>query len=374
LWIAPTPEIVRQEQAELAADRKFEELAPLRTEFIRLRYAKANEIKGLLERGRPGSRAGASRVSEAERAGGFVTSLGFLSERGSVLSDNRTNTLIVTDTAEKIETIRRAIEKLDIPVQQVLIESRVVIANNDFARDLGVRFGYTKTNYNPPDKDFSEFTGGLPGNIADSATFAGTLISTADDAAPLLVDLPVASPSGAVQFIMGKIGSYLLQLELSAMQQEGRGEIVSSPRVVTADNEKASIKVGQQIPYTVSAGASGATAIEFKDAALILEVTPQITPDNRIIMKLKVNKDAPAAGGAIDTRQVETNVLVDNGETVVLGGVFEQTKASRKEQVPWLGDLPVIGNLFKKTSKTDVNSELLVFVTPKILKEELAAR
>jgi type IV pilus assembly protein PilQ len=379
LWIAPTPEIVRQEQAELAADRKFEELAPLRTEFIRLQYAKASEIKALLQKGQPGSRAGVSQLSEAARVGGFVTSLGFLSERGSVLSDNRTNTLIVTDTAEKIETIRRAIEKLDISVRQVLIESRVVIANNDFARDLGVRFGYTKTNFNPPDKDFSEFTGGLPGNIENSATFAGSLISTAGDATPLLVDLPVASPSGAVQFIMGKIGSYLLQLELSAMQREGRGEVISSPRVVTADNEEAVIKVGQEIPYQVSAGASGATAIQYKDAVLSLTVTPQITPDDRVIMDLKVTKDnpvflAPGAEPAIDTRAVETNVLVDNGETVVLGGVFERDKSSSKEQVPWLGDIPVLGNLFKTTSKRVEDSELLIFVTPKILKEELAAR
>jgi type IV pilus assembly protein PilQ len=197
----------------------------------------------------------------------------------------------------------------------------------------------------------------------------------------LMVNLPATSPSGAVNFLIGKVGSYLMQLELSAMQKEGRGEIVSSPRVITSDAKKATIKVGQQIPYQTSAGGGGgATTTEFKDAVLQLDVTPQITPDDRVIMDLKVNKDNPnwtqatAQGVPIDTRSVETTVLVDNGETVVLGGVFERTKSFNKEQVPWLGDVPMLGRLFKNEERLDDNSELLIFVTPKILKGEMVRR
>jgi type IV pilus assembly protein PilQ len=259
-----------------------------------------------------------------------------------------------------------------------MIESRIVIANNDFARDLGVRFGYTKANYNRNKKEFSEVTGGLEGQL-EGQNFWGTTI---EDTVPLMVNLPITSPggpTGAVNFLIGKLGNYLLQLELQAMQREGRGEIVSSPRVITSDQNKATIKVGQEIPYQESA-ASGRTTVAFKEAVLQLDVTPHITPDDRIIMDLKVNKDNPILEERIlgvpplETRSVETSVLVDNGETVVLGGVYERTKSFTKDQVPWLGDLPILGNLFKTTSRTDDNSELLIFVTPKILKEDLATR
>jgi type IV pilus assembly protein PilQ len=194
-----------------------------------------------------------------------------------------------------------------------------------------------------------------------------------------MVDLAANNPSGAVNFLIGKVGSYLLQLELSAMQREGRGEIVSSPRVITSDQNKATIKVGQEIPYQESA-ASGRTTVAFKEAVLQLDVTPHITPDDRIIMDLKVNKDNPdftrevLGVPPLDTRSVETSVLVDNGETVVLGGVYEREKTFNREQVPWLGDLPVLGHLFKTTARQDLNEELLIFVTPKILKDDLATR
>ena len=303
-----------------------------------------------------------------------------LSERGNVTVDTRTNTLLVQDTTAKLDEVRRLVDKLDVPIRQVMIESRVVIANNDFARDLGVRFGYSKTNLptineTTNKKKFSDVGGGLEGTL-DGTDYWGT---TVNDTVPLLVNLPAPTPSGAANFLIGKVGSYLLQLELSAMQTEGRGEIISSPRVITSDNEKATIKVGQEIPYQESS-ASGRTTVAFKEAVLQLDVTPQITPDDRIIMRLKVNKDNPdftrevLGVPPVDTRSVETNVLVDNGETVVLGGVYERTKSFSKEQVPWLGDLPVVGNLFKKTSKQDANTELLIFVTPKILKEDLAGR
>ncbi|MCG6861799.1 MAG: type IV pilus secretin PilQ [Chromatiaceae bacterium] len=364
VMVAPTREMVAQEQAELLADQKIEELAPLRSEFIQVNYARASALTALLK-------------SDENR---------LLSGRGNVTFDDRTNTLLVQDTAAKLEDIRGIVQKLDIPVRQVMIESRVVIANNDFARDLGVRFGASKTNdpsFNPDgtvnNGNFGEAGGALPGYIQNSGDIVPNLYQSPAGVAPLLVDLPVVAPSGGVNFILGKIGSYLLQLELTAMQREGRGEIVSSPRVITSDNQKATIKVGQEIPYQESS-ASGRTTVAFKEAVLQLDVTPQITPDDRVIMALKVNKDNPDFANRVlgvppvDTRSVETNVLVDNGETVVLGGVYERQKTFNKEQVPWLGDLPVLGNLFKTTAKQDQNEELLVFVTPKILKEGIAAQ
>jgi len=279
-------------------------------------------------------------------------------------------------------------------VRQVMIESRIVIANNDFARDLGVRFGVSGSTGNFGSNELL-VAGGQPGNLAlsgfdkgpwglnvntDPPTRynSGIEIPAGSGNESLWVNLPAPNPSGAINFLIGKVGSYLLQLELSAMQKEGRGEIVSSPRVITSDSHKATIKVGQEIPFQESS-ASGRTTVAFKEAVLQLDVTPQITPDDRIIMDLKVNKDAPdftqtvLGVPPVDTRSVETSVLVDNGETVVLGGVYEREKTYQKEQVPWLGDIPVVGRLFKQEARQDNNSELLIFVTPKILKGEVAA-
>ncbi|MEA3277647.1 MAG: type IV pilus secretin PilQ [Pseudomonadota bacterium] len=375
IMVAPATEIANQEKLELQAQQDIEELAPLRSEFVQVNYAKANDVAEILK----------------------STENNLLSERGNVTVDTRTNTLLVQDTVAKLEDIRRIIDRLDIPVRQVMIESRVVIANNDFARDLGVRFGFTTSMGRTHDTELL-IGGGRPGHLDGTAlTDKGPFFQSAVTGQPfntaialpngttneaLLVNLPAAvNPSGAINFLIGKVGSYLLQLELSAMQQEGRGEIISSPRVITSDQQKAAIKVGQEIPYQESS-ASGRTTVAFKEAVLKLEVTPHITPDDHIIMDLKVNKDNAdytrvlELGGAppIDTRSVETSVLVDNGETVVLGGVFEREKTFQKEQVPWLGDLPVLGNLFKMTSRKDNNTELLIFVTPKILKQELATR
>jgi len=368
IMVAPTQEIAQQEEAELLANQKIEELAPLRSEFIQVNYAKASDLAEIL------------KGSENQ----LLTP-----ERGNVTVDQRTNTLLVQDTVAKLEDIQRIIGTLDVPVRQVMIESRVVVANNDFAREFGVRFGYTKTN-SPinfgtgtlDNKDFGELAGGLEGQIEDPNNFTGNLIRISgerDDTLPLLVDLPLVDPSGSLQLFLGKIGSHLLQLELQAMQREGRGEIISSPRVVTSDQHKATIKLGQEIPYQESSS-SGRTTVAFKEAVLQLDVTPHITPDDRIIMDLKVNKDNAdftrqiLGVPPVDTRAVETKVLVDNGETVVLGGVYERTKQFSKESVPWLGDLPVLGNLFKTTTRQDNNNELLIFVTPKILKEGLAGR
>jgi len=302
-------------------------------------------------------------------------------DRGNVTYDERTNTLLVRDTAAKLDDIRRLINRLDIAVRQVLIESRVVIANDDFARDIGVRFGLS--THLKQDGNFLDINGTQEGYIGNSAGLhEGSLESPAGAGTEgLMVNLPQQlseSRGGALNFIAGKIGSYLLQLELSAMQQDGKGEIVSSPRVVTSDQSTAVIKQGVEIPYQ-EASSSGATSVSFKEAVLKLEVTPHITPDDRVIMDLKINKDNADFTRSIlgvpplDTRSIETSVLVENGETVVLGGVFEREETVGSERIPFFGDLPYVGFMFKQELRTDNNKELLIFVTPKILKDSLSA-
>ena len=335
--VAPTEEIAAREKLELESQQQIEELAPLRSELVQVNYAKASDLAALL------------KSSDNK----------LISERGSVSIDERTNTLLVQDTAAKLSEVRALVNSLDIPVRQVLIESRIVIAINDYARDLGVKLGATR-NFSSGNSD-------------------GTISGALGGAENLLVNLPATAATGGVNMIVGKLGSYLLRLELTAMQQEGKGEIVSSPRVITSDQNKATIKQGVEIPYQ-EAASSGATSVSFKEAVLQLEVTPHITPDDRVIMDLKVNKDNPDFTRAvlgvppIDTREVETSVLVDNGETVVLGGVFERTKSKQVERIPFFGDLPYLGFMFKQEAIADQNSELLVFVTPKILKDTLTLR
>lgn len=361
MLIAPTEEIAAREKLELESQRQIEELAPLFSEYIQLNYAKATDIQKLLK-------------SEGNQL--------LTPERGNVTFDERTNTLLVRDTAAKLEDIRRLIGRLDIPVRQVLIESRVVIANDDFAKDIGVRFGLSTRLAN--DGNFLDIGGTQDGYIGGTASVhEATIESPAGSGQDgLLVNLPQtlsASRGGALNFIAGKVGSYLLQLELSAMQQEGKGEIVSSPRVVTSDQKTATIKQGIEIPYQ-EASSSGATSVSFKEAVLKLEVTPHITPDDRIIMDLNITKDNPDFSRSIlgvppvDTREIETSVIVENGETVVLGGVFERTETRSKERVPFFGDLPYVGFMFKQELRKDENKELLIFVTPKILKDTLSVR
>jgi type IV pilus assembly protein PilQ len=358
IMVAPTEEVAAREQLELESQQKIEELAPLRSDFIQINYAKAQDLADLLK-------------SEENR---------LLSPRGNVTVDVRTNTLLIQDTVAKLEDIRRLLLKLDIPVRQVLIESRIVIANNDFAKDLGVRFG---TNFDGSfDDNFTLTAGALPGYLDNSIGVAPGIESNSengDDQEALMVNLPVNAPSGGINFLVGKVGSYLLQLELTAMQTEGRGELISSPRLITSDQTRATIKQGVEIPY-LEASSSGATKTAFKEALLKLDVTPHITPDDRIRMDLRINKDNPDYSRSIrgvppiDTRKIETTVLVDNGETVVLGGVFERNKTKSSERVPFFGDLPYAGVLFRRNEQVDENNELLIFVTPKILKETLTIR
>ncbi len=361
MLIAPSEEIAAQEKIDLEAQQQVTELAPVRSAFFEINFAKVSELASLFEGGEEGS-------------------LNLLSPRGTVIMDERTNTLIVKDTDTVISEIRRTLAKLDIPVRQVLIESRIVIAVDDFKKELGVRFGTTGIATSGTDS-LSATTGTFAGSntIADSAT--GNLnangsilpVTSPSGADRLNVNMPVVGATGSIAFTLLS-GGNLLDLELSALEAEDDGEIISSPRVVTSDRHEAFIEQGVEIPY-LSATSSGATQVQFKKAVLSIKVTPQITPDDRIIMDLSVNKDAVGQVFAnipsIDTRQVTTQVLVNNGDTIVLGGIYETETRNELDKVPVLGDLPLIGNLFRHTIESIEKQELLIFVTPKILKDTL---
>jgi len=359
IYVAPREEIAERERRELEAMKEQEDLAPLRTEFLSVNFTQAESIRRLIhDRDRARTGDGADRR------------MSFLSDRGSVSVDARTNTLIVRDTQDQIESIRRLVERLDVPTQQVLIETRVVIADDNFRRDLGVRFGVSGR------RDGST-VGGTAGSLEGSDAIAGEGLFRGDDrptGRPQLGDrlnvaLPVPdAPSVAFTILRRDL---LLDLELSALQVEGRGEIISSPRVITANGETASIKQGQEIPF-LSVGDQG-TQVEFRDAVLLTEVTPQITPNGNVIMAIKVTKDEPdfsrtvQGNPLINKREVETQVVVANGETVVLGGVYEISNLERLESVPFFGDLPILGNLFRNRTSQSDKAELLVFVTPRVL-------
>ena len=363
IMVAPAEEIAARETADLEAKLAIAELEPMYSEFLQVNYAKANDLATLI-------------------TGDSGNSL--LSERGSIAVDDRTNTLLVQDTAERLQDIRRMVRTLDVPIKQVLIESRIVVVNDDFSRDLGVRLGLTVWN-----RAGSGGLSTLSGSTANTSNTIGTFLDNLADTDPTNdgvfevptvgdnVNLPVANPAGRIALAILE-DDYLVDLELSALEAEGRGEIVSTPRVITANQSEASIKQGVEIPYQQSAS-SGATTVQFKEAVLELTVTPQITPDNNIIMDLMVSKDnvgeqvsAGQFGGtipSIDTRSVETSVLVADGQTVVLGGIYETERRETISKVPLLGDIPFAGHLFKNTQRIDNRSELLIFVTPRILEE-----
>jgi type IV pilus assembly protein PilQ len=363
IMVAPAEEIAARETADLEANQAIRQLEPLYSEFLQVNYAKASDLATLIQAGSGGS--------------------AMISERGSVGVDDRTNTLLVQDTAENLQSIRRLVRALDIPIKQVLIESRIVVVNDDFSRDLGIRLGVTA---------FNESNTGLTtitGTGAGTDNMIGSYLENLQDPTsttllelPALSDrynvaLPVGSAAGRFSLAVLE-NDYLVDLELTALEAEGRGEIVSTPRVITANQKEATIKQGVEIPYQQSAS-SGATTVQFKEAVLELVVTPQITPDNNIIMDLRVSKDnvgeiisTGGLGGtvpSIDTRSVETQVLVANGQTVVLGGIYETERRETITKVPFLGDIPVAGALFRSKQRLDNKAELLIFVTPRILEE-----
>lgn len=378
IWIAPAEEIAAREQQQLKATQEKEQLEALVTDYIQINYAKAVDLAVIIE-----------------KTGGGDSDQAILSERGSITVDERTNTMLVTDVLSRIEKVRNVVDLLDVPVKQVMIESRIVIASSDFKKELGARFGVTGTHADDQGNLIS--TGGsldaldrmtntalrnrLSGAYGGNGlpNFDPELIIGAPLSGPPLnerlnVNLPVASPAGAFSFSV-LAADYLLDLELSALEAEGRGEVVSSPRVITANQKEARISQGQEIAY-LEASASGAAVVKFKEVALELNVVPLITPDDRIVLDLDVKKDNVASFipgpfnslvPIIDTRRVLTQVLVNNGETVVLGGVYESSSLESKTKVPVLGDLPAVGNLFKNTLKDEEKDELLIFVTPTIL-------
>ncbi|MDH3888508.1 MAG: type IV pilus secretin PilQ [Gammaproteobacteria bacterium] len=355
MLVAPSEEIAAREKLELESKKQIEELEPLYSEYIQVNYAKASDLATLLK----------------------SSDTTLMSDRGMVTTDKRTNTLLVQDTAAKLVEVRQLVARLDIPVRQVLIESRIVIANNDFSKELGVKFGLNKQTEFNGGNNIVSVGGTRPG---DPRTGGGGVIdpdftnpeSSADN---LLVDLGVVGASSSIGMAIGKIGSYMLNLELSAMEAEGQGEIISSPRVLTSNQKAAFIESGTEIPYQ-EATSSGATSTEFQKAVLSLSVTPQITPDDRLIMDLQISKDSVGEFSvdgipSIDTNEVSTQVLVDDGETLVLGGIYEQIKRNEVDRTPFFGELPLVDWMFKKTLSQDDRAELLIFVTPKIVKEEL---
>jgi len=359
--VAPAEEIAAREKADLETKQAIQELEPLFSEFLQVNYAKAGDLAAL--------------IKEGENS--------LLSDRGSVAIDERTNTLLVQDTVDRLRDVRRLVQTLDIPVRQVLIESRIVVVNDDFSRELGVRLGLTSVQENSSDGLFS-VTGTSAGSDVITASALDNLADTGQPfpvEAPAInnrynVNLPVNNPAGQIALAILD-SDYIVDLELSALQAEGRGEIVSTPRVITANQKEALIEQGVEIPFQESSS-SGATTTQFKKAVLSLTVTPQITPDDNIIMDLQVNSDsvgelvASATGGfvpSIDTREIRTQVLVRDGQTVVLGGIYETERREAVNKVPLLGDIPGVGALFRSTTNVANKSELLIFVTPKILEE-----
>ena len=375
MMIAPSEEIAAQEKIDLEAQQSITELAPIRSAFFTINFAKVSELAALFS----GTGGGGGGDEEAAVSG----STGILSPRGNIIIDERTNTLILKDTEEVISEVRRTLKKLDVPIRQVMISSRIVIATDQFTKELGSRFGVTSAKSNSD--GFGVTTGTFQG--ADTISSSGidniaatgqaepfTIPSGVNATDRLNVDLGTAAAAGSLAFAV-LTGSTLIDLEISALQAENNGEVISSPRVVTADRHQARIEQGVEIPY-LSASSSGATQVEFKKAVLSIEVTPQITPDDRVIMDLSVNNDTVgdifAGIPSIDTREVTTQVLVNNGDTVVLGGIYEQITRDEVDKVPFLGDIPVIGYFFRHTLESDERRELLIFVTPKILKDALS--
>ena len=403
LMVAPAAEIAEQERLQVEANKQLQELAPLETAFVRIKYADAGELFELFT-----ARTGEGQSGGGQREGNATSTI--LSERGSAIVDERTNTIILTDTEEKINEFKRLISEIDVPIKQVLIEARIVVANTDFKKELGVTWGLAGID-KLSGGQFSSATGdrtlgfsgrrsGLtPGaGVVETFTYSADEVDTtgpdgqagtADDVTvvtqnfdfglgdSLAVDLGVDNPAGS--FSLGYLtDNFLIDLELSALESDGFGEIVSQPKVLTGDKQQAVIKSGTEIAFQ-KATSSGATSVEFKEAVLQLEVTPQITPDNRIIMDLLVSQDSvgaftPTGEPSIDITQIETQALVGNGQTLVLGGIFQTEEVDGTEKVPFLGDMPFLGRLFRNDLRNLEKREILIFITPKIIDDSLLDR
>lgn len=365
IWVAPAAELAKQEADELKAQQEKKVLDPLRTEYIRLNYAKAENVRTLIEAGRATSDRSSSNTS-------------LLTDRGTVTIDARTNTLIVKDTAETISNIRDLISKIDIAVKQVMIEARIVSATDTFSKEIGVKWGILSQG---AASNRNLLVGGNLSTIDNLKTY--TTATNADGttypvysgltaANNLSVNLGAANPAGSIAFGLLSISDLLLDLELSAMQADNKGEVISSPKILTSDKQTAKVLSGTKIPFKKDTS-SGATAIEWIDAALVLEVTPNITPEGRIGMALNIENGSPTSSPtgelAVNLDSIKTDVVVDDGQTVVLGGVFKNTASNGVTKVPFLGDLPYVDRFFKRDVKLNNKQELLIFVTPKLVND-----
>jgi len=375
LMVAPAAEIAERERQEIESNKQIEELAPLQSEFIRIRYAKAKDIFALFQGdGDKGGSGGGSGGKDGDGKSSSATTGSILSPRGSVIVDERTNSLLVSETSQKLDELRRLVKLIDVPVRQVLVEARIVIAESEATEKLGIKWGGLDFRRNS--------AGNLNGRVITGNQNALVNLVNGNDIEigdTLGVDLGVPD-QGTTSFMLGYVDdNQLLTLELDALEANGNGEVVSQPKVITGDKQQATIKSGTEIPYLESS-ANGRTTVQYKEAVLKLDVTPNITPDDRVIMDLIINQDS--VGGfiqgeqgsqipTIDTTQLVTQVLVGNGETVVLGGVFRTEDVDSVTKTPFLGDIPYLGRLFRQTTKRTVKTETLIFITPRILAETL---
>ena len=377
IWIAPVSELIKAEEEQAKALAQSIKLAPLQTEYIQLSYSKAEDIEKLITQGKNANTRGGSSAGGNNNSGEDSLGEGLLSSRGTVSIDPRTNTLIINDTSQKIDQIRKMIDLLDVSVKQVMIEARIVRASTDFTKEMGVKWGILSQGIN---SNNDLLVGGSDTTLWDLKTPDDDGKYTIERPQNLNVNLGAVTPGASrIAFGLISLSDFMLDLELSAVQADGYGEVISTPKVLTADKQSAKIESGTQIPYASSTG-GGANAVpktEFINATLSLDVTPSITPDGKVMMKLNIAKDAPGAPTptgqlTINKNSIDTNVLVDNGETVVLGGIFEQENLNQQTKVPFLGDLPFLGKLFRRDSKTENKRELLIFVTPRIVNDSLS--
>ncbi|QQN39135.1 type IV pilus secretin PilQ family protein [Acinetobacter sp. CS-2] len=370
IWIAPVSELIKAEEEEAKALAQSVKLAPIQTEYMQLSYAKVADIQKLITQ----TKSSNNSNSASDNNNSSET---LLSSRGSVSADVRTNTLIVNDTAQHIDKIRKMVDLLDIPVKQVMVEARIVRASTEFSKEMGVKWGILSQGIN---QNNDLLVGGSDTTLWDLKTPSDDGKYTIQRPQNLNVDLGVTSQGASrIAFGLISLSDFMLDLELSALQADGYGEVISTPKVLTADKQMAKVSSGTQIPYQSSqgGGANAVSTTEFIDATLSLDVTPSITPDGKVQMLLNITSDTPGNPTptgqlTINKNQINTNVLVDNGETVVLGGIFEQETRNAQTKVPFLGDIPYVGRLFRKDVKSDNKRELLIFVTPRIVNDSVS--
>ncbi|TCB48990.1 type IV pilus secretin PilQ family protein [Acinetobacter sp. ANC 4779] len=375
IWIAPVSELIKAEEEQAKAIEQSVKLAPIQTEYMQLSYAKVADIEKLITQTKSSNNANSN--SNSGTSGNNNSSESLLSSRGTISADARTNTLIINDTAQNIDKVRKMVDLLDIPVKQVMVEARIVRATTEFSKEMGVKWGILSQGIN---QNNDLLVGGSDQTLWDLKTPSDDGKYTIQRPDNLNVDLGVTSQGASrIAFGLISLSDFMLDLELSALQADGYGEVISTPKVLTADKQTAKVSSGTQIPYQSSegGGANAVSTTEFIDAVLSLDVTPSITPDGKVQMLLNITSDTPGNPTptgqlTINKNQINTNVLVDNGETVVLGGIFEQVTSNQQTKVPFLGDLPYVGRLFRKDVKSDNKRELLIFVTPRIVNDSVS--